>query len=282
MSGDKRTQKSDKQTPKIKECNEVRQKGWSTKNQKLIRVSTLTALSILALASIVIMVGVILRRQDVPGLEQEEATTEETEVKEPTIHISSSLADTITVYDLVEEDGTTRMLTIPIQCELSANYYTTNKKMVNGTFPNESTEYDGFAENRFAKYGVANCRTELSIGYDLPDGFTIDADEANEGKESYLEQYPEENRFIIWRIWDIFADKTLAATGKSTGNKMITIYDESSSPVKRYGLTFVPILHDEDKEFLEAWEKQIVYGGSETLKPKSPKNYSDYYDNRSY
>lgn len=262
-----------KQLDKVKNC--------LIKNQRLIKITTLAILSAIALISVVVMVNAIMNNHSTSAPKEEE-TIEESTVKEPSIHISNSLADEITAYDLIEEDGTTRMLTIPVHCELSANYYTMNKKMVNGTFSNESTEYDGLATNRFAKYGVANCRTELHIGYDLPDGHTIDVSEANEGKEAYLEQYPEESRFTVWRIWDIFADKTLAATGKSTGNKIITIYDEASNPVKRYDLTFLPILHDEDKEFFEAWEKQITYGGSETLRPKSPKSYSNYYDNRSY
>ncbi len=257
-------------------------KDWLIKNQKPTKTITLAILSVVALISVVVMVSIIMRNNNAPTSNQEEVSIEETTTKEPFIHISNSLADAITAYDLIEENGTTRMLTIPIHCELSANYYTVNKKMVNGTFPNESTDYDGLAANRFAKYGVASCRTELHVGYDLPDGYTIDVSEANEGEEAYLEQYPEENRFTVWRIWNIFADKTLAATGKSTGNKVVTIYDENSKPVKHYALTFLPILHDEDKEFFEAWEKQITYGGSETLRPKSSKSYSDYYDNRSY
>lgn len=256
--------------------------GWLVRNQKPIKVITLIILATVALASTAVMISITLHNHNASTSNQEGAVIEEVTTKEPSIHISNSLADEITAYDLIEDDDTTRMLTVPVYCELSANFYTVNKKINNGTFPGESTDYDGLAANRFAKYGVANCRTELYIGYDLPDGYTIDISKSNEGEEAYLEHHPEESRFTVWRVWDVFADKTLAATGKSTGNKIITIYDETSNSVKRYGLTFLPILHDEDKEFFDAWEKQITYGDSETLRPESPKKYSNYYDNRSY
>lgn len=256
-------------------CERHMVKGWITKRRCLLKIVTIAILIIGATTSVGMAVAALLR-----DYQQFTGQGEMVAAGEPSIHISSALANEIIVRDLLDDSGAaTRYMVVPIECELSARYYTTNKRIVNATFPGESTVYGGDAINRFAQYGVANCRTELYVGYDLPSGYTIDIGVSG---EAYIEHHTEENRFVVWRLWDIFADQTLAVTGESTGNEIISIYDENSNLVKHYELLFLPILHDEDQEFFDAWKKQILYGGSETLRLSIATSHSNYYDNRSY